>query len=207
MKIKDKTWFPIAYMFILTLILSSILVIFGIFTRQRVEDNTRIAFERSVLDVIPNDLPDKISTDQIHRLYTESIKAPDSLSASAFRYIENDSLIAYIIPIEGAGFWARIKGVIGIAADQKTVTGISFYEQNETPGLGGEIVKSAFREQFVGKKLGHGATPIEIRMTTAPVDENSVHAVTGATQTSMSVGIFLNEILISWQYTIEVKEE
>ncbi|MGB3341672.1 MAG: FMN-binding protein [bacterium] len=205
MKIKDQIWFPVFYMFILTLILSTILIVFGIFTRQRVEDNTRIAFERSVLEALPIDLPDKISTSQIHQLYTQLIEDPDSSSGTALRYIEADSLTAYALPIEGPGFWATIKGIIGIAVDKKTVTGISFYEQNETPGLGGEIVNEAFRKQFIGKELSSIPRPLEIRITTVPIDENSVHAVTGATQTSMRLGIFLNEALITWQRAVKQK--
>jgi len=205
MKIKDHIWFPVFYMFILTLILSTILIVFGIFTRKRVEDNTRIAFERSVLEALPIDLPHKISTSQIHQLYTQLIEDPDSSSGIALRYIEADSLIAYALPIEGPGFWATIKGIIGIAVDQKTVTGISFYEQNETPGLGGEIVNEAFRKQFIGKELSSTPMPLEIRMTAVPIDESSVHAVTGATQTSMRLSMFLNEALITWEQAVKQK--
>jgi len=207
MKIKNQIWFPVLYIFILTLVLSSILILFGLFTRKRVEDNTRIALERSVLEVLPIDLADKIPTNQVHQLYTKLIRDPDASSGKAFRYIEADSLIAYILPVQGPGFWAAIKGVIGIAVDQKTVTGISFYEQNETPGLGGEIVSQTFRRQFVGKKLGAGKAPLEIRMPAEPIDENSVHAVTGATQTSMRLSKFLNEALLTWQRAVTEKGE
>jgi Na+-transporting NADH:ubiquinone oxidoreductase subunit C len=207
MKLKNQTWFPILYMFVLTLLISSILIVFGIFTRQRVEDNTRIAFERAVLEVLPIDLPVKISASQIHQLYTQLIREPDSLSGTALRYVQADSLIAYALPIEGSGFWATIKGVIGIAVDRKTVTGIYFYEQNETPGLGGEIASKAFRSQFIGKELAMSQVPLEVRITTAPVDMNAVHAITGATQTSMRLGMFLNKELIAWQQTVIKKGE
>jgi len=205
MILRNQTWYPILYMFVLTLILSTILIVFGIFTHQRVEDNTRIAFERAVIEVLPIDLPDNISTNQVHQLYTQLIREPDSSSGTALRCIQADSFIAYALPIQGAGFWATIKGVIGIARDQKTVTGISFYEQNETPGLGGEIVNDAFRGQFVGKQLATGTVPLDIRMTTVPVDENSVHAITGATQTSMRLEEFLNAELTAWQQIITGK--
>jgi len=64
---------------------------------------------------------------------------------------------------EGQGFWARIRGIVGIAADRKTVTGITFYEQSETPGLGAEIVRPAFRNQFKGKLLAPKERPITMR--------------------------------------------
>jgi Na+-transporting NADH:ubiquinone oxidoreductase subunit C len=119
------------------------------------------------------------------------------------RYFKGDSFIAYALPVEGPGFWAPIKGVIGIDADTKTITGISFYEQNETPGLGGEIVKSEFRDQFVGKKISETDVPIDMRAPTAELDESSVHAITGATQTSTRLGVFINVQLARWRELVK----
>jgi Na+-transporting NADH:ubiquinone oxidoreductase subunit C len=199
MATKEKTWYPIVFMFVATLFISTILIAFGSFTRQRVQDNEQIAFERAVLEALPIDLPPNASPSTIHTMYLEHVKEASDASAGALRYIENDSLIAYGLPLEGPGFWAQIKAVIGIAADKQTITGISFYEQNETPGLGGEIVKQDFRNQFIGKRLADTNTPLEIRMQSVPLDESSVHAITGATQTSMRLGRFMNEQLMQWR--------
>ncbi len=202
MNIKDKAWFPIIYMFVVTLFFSAIIIIFGSFTRRRVEDNERIAFERAVLEALPIDISQRMSPSEIHGLYLETVKDPTQATGGAFRYMRGDSLIAYALPLDGPGFWAPIKGVIGIAADKKTVTGIAFYEQNETPGLGGEIVKSNFRDQFVGKQLSDKGVSLEIRMVSAELDESSVHAITGATQTSTRLGRFMNEQLQQWRAAV-----
>jgi Na+-transporting NADH:ubiquinone oxidoreductase subunit C len=201
-KIKERVWFPVFYIFVLTFVLTAILIVFGFFTREQVKNNARIAFERAVLESIPIDLPEKISIARIHELYASLIRDPDDHSGTALRYMKNDSLIAYVLPIQGAGFWAPIKGVIGIAKDSMTITGISFYEQNETPGLGGEIVKYPFRSQFKGKILLPGPRPIEIRTAAMELDKNAVHAITGATQTSMRLESFLNEALSAWLQAI-----
>ena len=119
--------------------------------------------------------------------------------------MKNDSLIAYAVPLQGPGFWAEIRGVIGIAADTRTVTGIAFYEQNETPGLGGEIIKPSFREQFAGKQLSIERVPLEIRLQTEQLDESSVHAITGATQTSTRLAAFMNERLEAWRTAMKEK--
>jgi len=203
MAIKEKAWYPIVFMFIATLFFSAILIAFGSFTRQRVQDNERIAFERAVLEALPIDLPLKASPPAIHTMYLEYIKDSTDASAGALRYMKNDSLIAYALPLEGPGFWAQIRGVIGIAADKKTITGISFYEQNETPGLGGEIVKQDFRNQFIGKLLADKDIPLEIRMQSVLLDESSVHAVTGATQTSTRLGRFMNDQLMQWLHAMK----
>ena len=190
-------------MFAITLVLSAVIILFGSITRQRVRDNERIAYERAVLQALPMDLPPNMGPTQIHKNYTENISDADDSSAGALRYLQNDSLVAYALPIQGPGFWAAIRGVIGIEADKRTITGIAFYEQNETPGLGGEIIKPDFTQQFTNKTLARTGTPIQILPPTAPLDENSVHAITGATQTSTRLGKFMNEQLVHWREEIE----
>ncbi len=200
---KDKAWFPIIYMFVVTLFFSAIIIIFGSFTRKRVEDNERISFERAVLEALPIDIGQRVSPSEIHGIYLKTMTDSTAATGGALRYMRGDSLIAYALPLEGPGFWAPIKGVIGIAADRKTITGIAFYEQNETPGLGGEIVRPGFRGQFVGKQLSDKQIPLEIRMAGAELDESSVHAITGATQTSTRLGRFMNAQLQAWQAAVE----
>ena len=112
---------------------------------------------------------------------------------------KDGQIAAYALPFEGQGFWARIRGIVGIAADKKTVTGITFYEQSETPGLGAEIVKPTFRNQFKGKVLARKDKPITMRRPGATLGESDVHAVTGATQTSVRVEEMMNRAIKTWQ--------
>lgn len=206
MSIREKAWFPIIYMFVITLLLSAVLILFGSATRQRVKNNERIAYERAVIQALPIDLPTRLSPAQIHEIYITNVYDTTEASAGALRYIKHDTLVGYALPILGAGFWAPIKGVIGIAADAKTITGVSFYEQNETPGLGGEITKMEFREQFVGKQISQSGMPVQFRAATDPLDENSVHAITGATQTSNRLSRFLNEQLAIWRERMTARQ-
>lgn len=203
MTIRDRTWFPVLYMFALTLLLSTILIAFGTATKERVRNNETLAFERAVLEALSVDLQTGAATGRIHRIYLSDIREPDRTSAGAYRYLKGDSLRGYALPLEGPGFWAPIKGVIGIAADRVTITGIAFYEQNETPGLGGEIARPAFRRQFTGKTIRGAGRPLEIRSPAEPLDASSVHAITGATQTSTRLAAFLNEHLASWRNAME----
>ena len=205
MSIKDKTWYPILYMFGASVFFVAILVVFGVFTQPKVDANARIAFERAVLEASPAELPERMNPTQIHEKYVELVADSNEESAGALRFIKDGELIAYLLPIEGQGFWAPVKGVIGIDTDARTVTGISFYQQEETPGLGGEIVNEPFRSQFEGKQLSRNGPPLEIRAVSAELNESSVHAVTGATQTSTRVGKFLNEQLTTWMERMGVR--
>ena len=65
-----------------------------------------------------------------------------------------------ILPIEGAGLWSTMRGYLALQPDGNTINGIRFYEHGETPGLGDQVDKSAWRDIWVGKKLyGEGDTP------------------------------------------------
>jgi Na+-transporting NADH:ubiquinone oxidoreductase subunit C len=203
MALRDKVWFPILYMFAITFFFSATIIFFGNLTRRRVQDNQLIAFERAVLEALPVDMPEPGSPSGIHNTFATIVRDPDASSAGALRLIEDDSVIAYALPLEGPGFWAPIKGVIGIAADKRTITGIAFYEQNETPGLGGEIAKREFTSQFIGKRLSNTDPAINILPVAARLDENSVHAVTGATQTSSRLSRFMNELIKDWRDQVE----
>ncbi len=76
---------------------------------------------------------------------------------------------------------------------------IAFYEQNETPGLGAEITRESFRNQFRGKEISDSYEPIHIRRPGATLSKSDVHGVTGATQTSNRVENIINMALKKWR--------
>lgn len=59
----------------------------------------------------------------------------------------------YILPMIGLGLWDEINGFVSFNEDLKTIKGIAFDHVGETPGLGGEITKDWFMEQFNGKTV------------------------------------------------------
>lgn len=68
-------------------------------------------------------------------------------------YKEDGKVIAYAYPIIGQGLWSTLYGYLAIDADGITVRGITFYKHGETPGLGAEIEKDWFQDNFVGKTI------------------------------------------------------
>ena len=196
--IRKKTWFPIVYMFCLTAFFSTIVIGFTQATGERVEANEKLAFEKAVLDALPGLYEENLSRMELHKRFTESVSPPDDSSGTAYTLRQNGQIVAYALPVSGQGFWAPIKGVIGIKADKKTVTGIAFYQQNETPGLGAEIAKAAFTEQFRGKIIAVNGQPINIKRPGDVLGNSDVHAVTGATQTSTRLENIINAGLNEW---------
>jgi Na+-transporting NADH:ubiquinone oxidoreductase subunit C len=197
--IRKQFWFPIVYMFCVTAFFSSIVIGLTRFTSERVETNEKLAFERAVLSVLPEIEVEKMTRSEIHSTFVQSISEPDESSTGAYTAKRNGQVTAYVLPLSGQGFWAPIKGVIGIETDNKTITGIAFYEQNETPGLGAEIAKAPFKNQFRGKVISSQDKPIDIRRPGMVLGDNEVHAVTGATQTSSRLEIIINNALTQWR--------
>lgn len=62
----------------------------------------------------------------------------------------------YILPISGYGLWSTMRGYIALESDAQTVKGIIFYDQAETPGLGGEVANPQWLANWPGK-LVYGA--------------------------------------------------
>jgi Na+-transporting NADH:ubiquinone oxidoreductase subunit C len=197
----EKRWFPVVYMFVITALVSSIVIGLTGFTAKRVSANEKLTFEKAVLSVLPDIYENsaKISGLEIHKIFTEKVSPPDDSSGGAYVLKENGQILAYAIPIEGQGFWAPIKGIIGIRADKKTFIAIAFYQQSETPGLGAEIAKPQFRDQFKGKIISSGEKSFTIARPDVPLNESSVHAITGATQTSTRLDTIINNGLKNWQ--------
>ncbi|MBA2879715.1 Na+-transporting NADH:ubiquinone oxidoreductase subunit C [Desulfosalsimonas propionicica] len=80
-------------------------------------------------------------------------KAGDGQVLTIYLYTKNGEIQNYIIPIESQGLWGKIYGYMALENDGSTVAGFTVYEHSETPGLGGEIEKQWFQENFEGKKI------------------------------------------------------
>ena len=104
----------------------------------------------------------------------------------------------FIIPISGKGLWSTLFGFIAIGKDGNTVKGITFYKHKETPGLGGEVDKKWFQDQFINKEIFQDDNLVSIKVfkgkvETLPESEwpHTVDGITGATITSTGLSDFL----------------
>ncbi len=95
-----------------------------------------------------------------------------------------------ILPMHGNGLWSMMYAFVAVETDGNTVSGITYYEQGETPGLGGEVENPRWRGQFVGKKLfgKDGKPAIKVFKGGAPEgNEHGVDGLSGATLTANGV--------------------
>lgn len=66
---------------------------------------------------------------------------------------QGDELRRVVLPIHGAGMWSTIYGYLALEPDLNTIAGVTFYEQNETPGIGDKILEPRWRAQWEGREL------------------------------------------------------
>jgi Na+-transporting NADH:ubiquinone oxidoreductase subunit C len=97
-----------------------------------------------------------------------------------------------VLPIEGMGMWGTVYGFLSLDRDTNTVRGLTFYEQKETPGLGGEIANPKWQALWVGRKAYDANwTPqlAVIKGTAGPPDKapHHVDGLSGSTITSNGI--------------------
>jgi len=73
--------------------------------------------------------------------------------ATVFLVKESGAIKSIILPMHGYGLWSTLYGFLSLDADGQTVQSINFYDQAETPGLGGEVVNPNWRALWKGKKV------------------------------------------------------
>ena len=120
----------------------------------------------------------------------------------------------YVIPISGKGLWSTLYGYFAIEPDCETAKGITFYKHGETPGLGGEVEKDWFQNNFKGKKfVDENDIIVGIEVVKGSVDESSndayrqVDGISGATITSKGLEVFLKEDLKKYQSYFKMQKE
>ncbi len=102
----------------------------------------------------------------------------------------------YVIPVYGKGMWGPVWGYLAIDADGNTIYGATFDHKGETPGLGAEITKPSFSDQFKGKTMFEGDKFVSINVVKGTASTpHEIDAVSGGTVTSMGLKAMLTSCL------------
>jgi Na+-transporting NADH:ubiquinone oxidoreductase subunit C len=113
---------------------------------------------------------------------------------------EDGRIRTVILPVYGYGLWSTLYGFLALAGDGRTITGVTFYEHGETPGLGDFIQSPAWQARFHGKLAFDEHGKLRLSVTKGAVDPASPEAkyhidgVAGATLTTRGV----NNLLRYW---------
>ncbi|MFL2859399.1 MAG: FMN-binding protein [Pontiellaceae bacterium] len=116
-------------------------------------------------------------------------KPYNQISIYSWRDNNESNPSKYAFPISGKGLWSVLYGYLAIDSDIETIVGISFYAHKETPGLGAEIEKSWFQDQFKNKKIYENGIVANFKVLKPGSDNDkySVDGISGSTITSKGV--------------------
>ncbi|MGE4497700.1 MAG: Na(+)-translocating NADH-quinone reductase subunit C [Deferribacterales bacterium] len=105
-----------------------------------------------------------------------------------------------ILHVYGSGLWSTMYGFLALEGDGRTVAGLTFYDQKETPGLGGEIDNPNWKAQWAGKQVYGDDGSLKLGVGSGKIDPASadgahlVDSISGASLTSRGV----NELVRFW---------
>jgi len=208
---------------IITLTCSLLLAAAATFLKPRQTENRNLDIKKNILKSAGITTQDaELNRNEIQELYSSNInesvinlngepvegKTPQEVDFDKekdllpmYQWKKGDEVLAYIIPIQGKGLWSTLYGYFAVEADGETVKGITFYQHGETPGLGGEVDKKWFTDNFIGKKIFNPEGKlVSIEIVSGKVkdkisNENEyyhyVDGISGATLTGRGINKFL----------------
>ena len=227
---KQSNLYTIIYIVVLVVVVGAALAITSLSLRDRQQENVnadkmrqilasvhvapasgevmaefnRLITEQYVVDSNGN----RVDGDAFDINVAEQVKLPDSRrKLPVFVCTLDDKSVKYILPLYGAGLWGPIWGYISMDADGSTVYGAFFAHQGETPGLGAEIEKPEFSDQFDGLSVfkdGSFKPVAVVKKGMKPLNgEDYVDGISGGTITSQGVSAMLSNCLKPYNKFLE----
>jgi Na+-transporting NADH:ubiquinone oxidoreductase subunit C len=238
--------YTLFFVFIVTVVLGTMLS----FTKDNVKDlqdqNLKADVQKTILRSLNFDESLLLTNESIEQTFKSSIDAKcvnvegeivecnieevdiekNEDTLPIYIRMDNDEVQGIALPIAGKGLWSTIYGYIALNPDTDSVLGIQFYKHGETPGLGGEVEKKWFTDNFVNHPLNQpdgeiqyvpkrirdkSGKIISIKVVKGGVDysesdTSSIHQVdgiSGATVTADGVTDFLLEDLLRYEKTLD----
>lgn len=115
---------------------------------------------------------------------------------------KDEQVIGYIFTTSAKGYGGDIQVMTAVNSDG-TVAAIEILDASgETPGLGQNVTKASFYDQFKGLEKGISV----IKGGTANTENNEINAVTGATISSKAVTKAVDEALLYANWVIEKED-
>jgi len=229
--------YTLFFVFIITVVLGTLLSVTKENLKLKQEDNLRADVNKTILRSLDfsEEEDNPWSNEKVEEIFNNSIVGlcvdsegnkidnivleeidieKDIERLPVYLKVIDDELQGVALPVAGKGLWSTLFGYIALAPDLDTVLGIQFYKHGETPGLGGEVEKEWFTNNFIGKKIRNvEGEIIGIKVLKGKVDdskEDAIHQVdgiSGATVTSNGVTIFLKDDLKRYEaYLNEIRE-
>ena len=186
----------------------NILSVAGLADQSKSVDELFQQIQTRVVDMQPGEFTEvvdaatfdqrKASKDPVYRVELDrdqDLAQIGGRSKYAYVYLLNvdNQLSKIILPVSGYGLWSTMHGFIALESDANTVSGITFYEHAETPGLGGEIENKKWQTSWQGKQVADAQGQPILKLIKGQVDlsasdaQYKIDGLAGATLTSNGV--------------------
>lgn len=187
----------LVFVLILGILTSGLLVGMDALTRDRIVQNELAQLKGAILDA--NEV--SYNFGNIHDVFAEEVEVIE-VGDLVFYQHKTTNNVSY--EYTGGGVWGPISGIVTLSADFETIVAIAVLEQQETPGLGGIIAEAKYLANFVGIKM---IPTLEINKDSSTNKENEIDAITGATRTSESFEIIMNDNYAVYKAAWESRNE
>jgi Na+-transporting NADH:ubiquinone oxidoreductase subunit C len=200
----DSNAYMVTYTVIMGVVVSLLLTGAGEFANPRRRANEEAEKLLNVMSALGVPFDAKAGAAQLKALFAREVREVQTPAGVRYLYQPQgvDRPKAVAVPFEGPGLWGPIKGFLALEPDERTVRGLTVYQQEETPGLGGEIASADFCDRFVGKRIRVDGTPgLWIRPPGTAAASNEVDGITGATMTCRKVEAMINTAIANIEPT------
>lgn len=228
---KQSNVYTIVYITAMVIIVGAALAITSMSLKDRQLENADADKMRQILQSVHIASERATVVDDFHKYITKSIvvndqgeqvKGIDAFTVNVALEIKKadserllpvyictlpDAGTKYIIPLSGMGLWGQIWGYVSLDDDGATVYGAFFDHQSETPGLGAEITKTAFTDQFDGKRVFKDGLFLPVSVVkkgqASRNGSDYVDGISGGTITSKGVSDMLSACLTPYKAYLE----
>ena len=188
--------------------------------RERQNLNVELDIKKNILTVLGFDHNSDMTNEDIQSMYKNNISEiiinstgeiidnniSELTTYKIYQSRDGNKITGYAIPIAGKGLWGTMYGYFAIEPDASTAKGITFYKHKETPGLGAEVDKDWFKNNFIGKKfIDDSGKLVSIEVIKGFVSEKDpdskykVDGISGATITGTGLTTFLKADLEKYE--------
>jgi len=198
--VKRKNAYTIFYAILLGLACAAIPTGWSIVTRPFYDANKKLDEDKNVLEVLGVSYDAKLPAKDVVGFFDQNIEkqiigeGSDQLTV----YYAKAKAQAIAVNFQGRGLWGPIRGYLSLEPDLKTINGFTVYYHEETPGLGGEIEKPWFKDQFKGKQIADadGKPGFYVRRAGSSISApNEIDGISGATLTGNKLTVILNDLI------------
>lgn len=188
--------------------------------RERQNLNVELDIKKNILSVLGFEQNANMTNEDIQSMYDSNISEitinstgkiingdiSGQTTYKIYQSSKGNKITGYAIPIAGKGLWGTMYGYFAIEPDASTAKGITFYKHKETPGLGAEVDKDWFKNNFIGKKfIDDNGKLVSIEVIKGYVSEKDpdskykVDGISGATITGTGLTTFLKSDLEKYE--------